>query len=95
MNTKLRTQATNGFEKDFFKLMNNSVFGKTIENIENRVDMKLVCDRKKAKKLVAKPNYDHRTIIDENLIAIYMKRKTVFYNKPVYLGMSNLIYLKH
>ena len=90
LNTKLRTQATNGFEKDFFKLMNNSVFGKTIENIENRVDMKLVCDQEKAIKLAAKPYYDRTTIFDENLVAIHMKRTKVFYNKPIYLGMSIL-----
>ena len=90
LNTKLRTKATNGFEKDFFKLMNNSVFGKTIENVENRVDVKLVCNEEKAIKLAAKPNYDHRTIFDENLIAMHMKRTKVFYNKPIYLGMSIL-----
>ena len=59
LNTELRTKAKNNFEKDFFKLMNNSVFGKTIENIENRVDIKLVTDKEKARKLAAKPNYDH------------------------------------
>ena len=69
----MRTKASNNFEKDFFKLMNNSVYGKTMENIENRVDVKLVCDRDKAIKLAAKPNYDHRTIFDENLIAMHMK----------------------
>jgi hypothetical protein len=74
LNTSLRTKATTDFEKDFFKLMNNSVFGKTMECIENRVDVRLVCDEKQALKLVAKPNYDRRTIFDENLIAIHMKR---------------------
>ena len=71
-------KATNDFEKDFFKLMNNSVFGKTMENIENHVDVRLVTDEKKATMLAAKPNYDCRTIFDENLIAIHMKR-----TKPV------------
>ena len=90
MNTGLRTKATNDFEKDFFKLMNNSVFGKTMENIENRVDIKLVTDEKKAITLAAKPNYNSRTIFDENLIAIHMKRTKLVYNKPIYLGMCIL-----
>jgi hypothetical protein len=90
LNTDLRTKATNDFEKDFFKLMNNSVFGKTIENIQNRVDVRLVCDEKQAITLAAKPNYDRTTIFDENLIAIHMKKTKLFYNKPIYLGMSIL-----
>ena len=91
----MRTKASNNFEKDFFKLMNNSVYGKTMENIENRVDVKLVCDRDKAIKLAAKPNYDHRTIFDENLVAIHMKKTSLYYNKPRYLGMSILDLSKH
>src|SRR5688572_7080243 len=90
LNTSLRTKATNDFEKDFFKLMNNSVFGKTRECIENRVDVRLVCDEKEAIKLTAKPNYDTRTIFDENLIAIHMKKTKLYYNKPIYLGMCIL-----
>ena len=83
----MRTKATNNFEKDFFKLMNNSVFGKTMEDIRNRVDIRLVNDESKAKKLVAKPNYKQCTIFDENLIAVHMKKTKVYYNKPIYLGM--------
>ena len=85
LNTNLRTKATNDFEKDFFKLMNNSVFGKTCENIESRVDIKLVSSEKQAIKLVAKTSYDTRTIFDENLIAVHMKRTKLYYNKPIYL----------
>ena len=63
MNTKLRAKKGNSdFEKDFFKLMNNSVFGKTMENIRNRVDVKLVNDKENAKKLTAKPNFKHLNI---------------------------------
>ena len=90
LNTQLRTRATNDFEKDFFKLMNNSVFGKTMEAIENRVDVRLVCDEKEAIKLAAMPSYDSRTIFDQNLIAVHMKRTKLFYNKPIYLGMCIL-----
>ena len=90
LNTDLRSKATNEFEKDFFKLMNNSVFGKTMENIRNRVDVRLVNDETKAKKLAAKPNYQHCTIFDENLVAIHMKKTKILFNKPVYLGMCIL-----
>ena len=90
LNTDLRTKARNEFEKDFFKLLNNSVFGKTMENIRNRVDIKLVTDRKKAEKLAAKPNFKHCNIFCEELIAIHMKKTSVIMNKPVYLGMCIL-----
>ena len=70
--------------------MNNSVFGKTLENIENHVDIKLVCDEKEAIKLSAKPSYDCATIFDENLIDVHMKRTKLFYNKPIYLVMCIL-----
>ena len=90
MNTKLRTKANNNFEKDFFKLMNNSVFGKTMENIRNRVNSKLVNDREKAKKLTAKPNFKHLNIFCEELIAVHMKRTELKFDKPVYLGMCIL-----
>src|SRR6218665_12710 len=90
LNTDLRTGATNEFEKDFFKRMNNSVFGKTLENIENHVDIKLVCDEKEANKLLARPSYDRVTIFHENLIVVHMKRAKLFYNKPIYLGMCIL-----
>ena len=80
----------NDFEKDFFKLMNNSVFGKTMENIRNRVDVKLVNNRGAAEKLSAKPNFEHLAIFDENLVAIHMKRTKLTFNKPVYCGMAIL-----
>ena len=70
--------------------MNNSVFGKTMENIRNRVDVKLVNNRKAAEKLSTKPNFEHLTIFDENLVAIHMKRTKLTFNKPVFCGMAIL-----
>ena len=90
INTKLRAKAKNNFEKDFFKLMNNSVFGKTMENIRNRVNIKLVNDRDKAKKLTAKPNFKHLNIFSEELIAVHINKTSLTFNKPVYLGMCIL-----
>ena len=86
LNTDLRTKGKNDFEKDFFKLMNNSVFGKTMENIRNRVDVRLDND-KKVKKLISKPNFRHCMIFDENLVSIHMKKTKLTFNKPVYCGM--------
>ena len=90
MNTKLRTEAKNEFEKDFFKLMNNSVFGKTMENVRKHRDIKLVTTDEKRNKLVSEPNYQTIKQFSENLLAIEMKKTKVKMNKPVYLGMSIL-----
>ena len=94
MNVNLRTQAKNNFEKDFYKLMNNSVFGKTMENIRNRVNIKLVNTGEQFKKLTAKPNYESRKILNDNdnesLVSVHMKKTSLTMNKPVYLGMSIL-----
>ena len=89
-NTNLRAKAKNNFEKDFFKLMNNSVFGKTMENIRNRVDVKLVNTKEKLRKLVAKPNFKGRKIFNENLVSVHMKKTSLTMNKPIYLGMCIL-----
>ena len=89
-NTELRKTAANSFEKDFFKLMNNSVFGKTIENIRKRQNVFLVDNRAKAAKLTCRPNFDRATIFDRNLIAIHLKKTEVYVNKPVYVGQAIL-----
>ena len=89
-NTELRKTASNSFEKDFFKLMNNSVFGKTIENIRKRQNIKLVDNRKIALKLSKRPNFERATIFDKNLIAAHMKETEVYFNKPVYVGQAIL-----
>ena len=87
LNTNLRTKGKNDFEKD---LMNNSVFGKTMENIRKRVAIRLVTNEKDSKKLISKPNYQHHTIFCENLIAIHMKKEKLVFDKPIYLGISIL-----
>ncbi|PFX30928.1 Schlafen family member 5 [Stylophora pistillata] len=90
LNTSLRTKANNDFEKDFYKLMNNAVFGKTMENIRKRVDVRLVTSDEKAKKLTNKVNFKHCTIFSEDLCAIHMGKTQILFNKPLYLGMSIL-----
>ena len=87
-NTELRKKATNDFEKDFFKLMNNVVFGKTMENVRKHRDVKLVKTDKKRNKLVSEPNYHTMKLIDDNLAIIEMKKVKVKMNKPIYLGLS-------
>ena len=75
MNAKLRKEAKNDFEKDFFKLMNNAVFRKTMENVRKHRDIKLVTTDKRRNQLVSEPNYHTRKQFSENLIAIEMKKK--------------------
>ena len=89
-NTRLRKEAKNEFEKDFFKLMNNSVFGKTMENIRNHKDMKLVTSDKKYLKYVMKPNFKDGHPFSKHLFAVEMGKKEITMNKPVYLGQAIL-----
>ena len=90
MNIELRKLAKNDFEKDLFKLMNNSVFGKTMENIRKRRDIKLVTADKKRSKLVSEPNYHTINLISEDLSITEMKKTKIKMNKPIYLGLSIL-----
>ena len=92
-NTRLRTAASNDFEKDFFKLMNNSVFGKTMENIcnhRNHRDMKLVTSEQKYQNYVMKPNFKDSVKFSNNLMGIEMGKTEITMNKPVYLGQAIL-----
>ena len=90
MNTKLRTEAKNDFEKDFFKLMNNSVFGKTMENVRNHRDIKLATTDERRNELVSEPNYHTTKYFSENLLAIEMRKTKIKMNKPLYLGQAIL-----
>ena len=90
LNTELRKKGTTDFEKDFFKLMNNSVFGKTMENVRNRINVKLVISEKACNKLAKKSNFKSANIFRENLIAVHMEKTTVKFNKPIQIGMSIL-----
>ena len=89
-NTQKRKEAKNEFEKDFFKLLNNSFFGKTMEDKRKRVNIKLITTHKMLKKYVSKPTYIGSKIFDENLIAIHNMQDKIILDKPIYLGFSIL-----
>ena len=78
MNTRLRTEAKNDFEKDFFKLMNNSVFGKTMENVRNHRDIKIVTTNKQRSKYASEPNYHTTEQISKNLLIVQMKKTEAY-----------------
>ena len=90
MNTKLRQKSKNNFEKNFFKLMNNAVFEKAIENVRKNRYIKLVTTGKRRNSLVSEPNYHTIKFFRENFLAIGMRETQILMNKPVYLGLSIL-----
>ena len=89
-NTQLRTKATNDFEKDFFKFMNNAVFGKTMENIRRHRNIKLITNEEKYLKTVMKPIFKSGVLLGENLMGCEMGKIKVVTNKPIYLGQAIL-----
>ena len=93
MNTKLRIEASkNGdkFAKDLYKLMNNSVFGKTMENIRGRLDFELVNNKKRAESITSSPLFNSFHIINEDLVSIILNKKKTYFNKPIYAGFAIL-----
>ena len=90
MNAELRKNAKNDFEKDLFKLMNNSVFGKTVQNVRNHRDIRLVTTDKRRSVLASEPNYHSTKYISKDLLIMEMKKTEVKMNKPVYLGQAIL-----
>ena len=92
MNTEFRKQAKSDFETDFYKLMNNSVFGKTMENLRNRVDVKIVrsWETDKIRKLTSSPSYAKYTIFGNDMAGIHMHKTKLVLNKPMYTGMTIL-----
>ena len=89
-NTEKRKLAQNSFEKDFFKLMNNSVFGKTMENMRKRVHVELVNTPKRLRKLCAKPNFQNFKIFNKDLVAVNLKKVNIVLNRPIYAGFCIL-----
>ena len=89
-NTEMRKQSKNEFEKDLYKLMNNAVFGKTMENVRARVNIKLCTDDKELVRTANKPQFEQSKIYSESLIAVKSSKKEVELNKPIYVGLSVL-----
>lgn len=99
-NTQKRANAKNSFEKDFFKLMNNSIFGKTMKNIRKPSNVKLVTEDGKLIKLASKPTYESYKIFNEDLVGVNVKQPTIILNRPSFVGMcildlSNVFFLMY
>ena len=90
MNTELRQKAKNNFEKDLFKVINNAVFGKTMDNVRKHRDIKLVTIKRRRNYLESEQNYHTIKFFTENLLTIEMRKTQILMNKPVYLGLSIL-----
>ena len=93
-NTELRVKAINEFEKNSFKLMNNSVFGKMIENVRKRRDIKLIVTEERRKKLTSESNYESCTTFSDELMAIEMRKTSILLDKLIIVGQAILDKIK-
>ena len=89
-NTEKRKNARNDFEKDVYKLMNNAIFGKTMEDKRKHLDFEVVSDETRYMKCVSNPNFKHSHIINENLVGVEKQKTKLKLDKPIFIGMSIL-----
>ena len=89
-NTTKRMNAANEFEKAFFKMIINSVYGKTMENVRKRVNVKLINNENNYLKVVSRPSFVSQKILDKNLVAVHKIKPVLLLNKPIYVGFSIL-----
>ena len=89
-NTRKRQENTDEFNKAFFKLLINCAYGKSMENIRKRINVKLINDSKEYLKCVSKPNFLSQKIVDENFIAVHQIKPVLTSNKPIYVGFCIL-----
>lgn len=93
LNTRLRQEAKNVFEKNLYKLFNNAVFGKTMENLRKHCNVKIITKwdgRYGAEALIARPEFRSGVIINENLLIIELAKTNVYFNRPIYVGLCIL-----
>ena len=89
-NTEKRQESSDEFGKNLYKILNNCIYGKSIENIRKRINVKLVNDKKMYHKIVNRPNFVSRKIIDKNFVAVHCSKKVLTLNKPIYVGFCIL-----
>ena len=94
-NTEMRKKATSAFEKDLFKLLNNAVFGKTMENVREYVDAKIFSSEALFLKWTGNPRFKNFSIFKDNLVAVMLQKATVCLCKPIYVGFTVLDLSKH
>ena len=87
-------KANNDFEKDYFKLLNNSFYGKTMENVRKHRDIRLVNNEDRRSKIASEPNYNGTKYISEDFLIMELKKRYVYMNKPLYLGQAILDHSK-
>ena len=90
LNTEKRKQSNDEFNKNLGKLLNNCIYGKSIQNIRMRMNVKLINDKKVYLKCVKKPNFISQKIIDNNFVAVHCSKKVLTLNKPIYVGFCIL-----
>lgn len=89
-NIEQRQNAKNDFEKDYWKLMSNSVFSESMQSVRKQQNIKLYFDDQKVQKTINKPNFKSRTIFSEHLVAVHNYKTKVLFNKPIYIGQAVL-----